>query len=298
MYPSSIPNLGKEKWTTEDFFRKENKIVLAEISPHYSIGMHSHSFYELNIVLNGKGAHYFGNTMFEVNKGNTFIIPPNIKHGYLDGENLEVLNVLFHPNFFKKHLSELCVSHSFNALFRVEPLMRITNVNNYFLNIDDEQYEEIKVIIDLLFGCMSEATYSDITSDCYALLLIVKLCQIHEANKYSKVSDDKSDYYFAKSLTMIYEQYQEKITIESLCEIAHMSRSSYLNKFSNLFGTTPLKLLNSWRIEISKALLSNTAFSVTEIAQKTGFYDSSHFNRAFLSETKITPSEYRKTYER
>lgn len=54
------------------------------------------------------------------------------------------------------------------------------------------------------------------------------------------------------SLSLIYCNYSEKVTIERLAGTALMSRSAYLKKFSEIFGTTPGCLLLDRRITAAK----------------------------------------------
>lgn len=46
------------------------------------------------------------------------------------------------------------------------------------------------------------------------------------------------------------------------------------------------------KIEYAKTLLSEELYSFTEVATKLGYYDYSHFYKAFLLETGVRPTEY------
>ena len=54
------------------------------------------------------------------------------------------------------------------------------------------------------------------------------------------------------------------------------------------------KYVNLLRINKSKKMLETTAKSVTEIALECGYSSLRSFNRTFLAQEKITPTEYKK----
>ena len=70
--------------------------------------------------------------------------------------------------------------------------------------------------------------------------------------------------------------------------------------FSTLFkaetGSNFIKYLQRVRIEQAKTLLKTTKLRIGDIAVAVGYRDLKFFNKIFLSETTVTPSEYRKFY--
>ena len=61
-------------------------------------------------------------------------------------------------------------------------------------------------------------------------------------------------------------------------------------------GTTILKYINDYRLNICKDLLTSTSLSIEEITAKAGFRNRQHLIYAFKNRYDITPSEYRKKY--
>lgn len=58
--------------------------------------------------------------------------------------------------------------------------------------------------------------------------------------------------------------------------------------------TSYRELLQHCRMEMAEYYLAHTEFSLTEVALRVGFADSSGFSKAFSRQYKITPTEYRK----
>ena len=50
------------------------------------------------------------------------------------------------------------------------------------------------------------------------------------------------------------------------------------------------------RIEQAKKLLKTSKMRIADIAEKVGYRDIKFFNKIFVKETTVTPSEYRKFY--
>ena len=73
----------KTYWSHADCFEGEkDEYIKSFVHHNYTIGFHTHSFYELNIVLSGRGEHLIEEMHFEVKRGCVFVIPPNVKHSY------------------------------------------------------------------------------------------------------------------------------------------------------------------------------------------------------------------------
>lgn len=86
----------------------------------------------------------------------------------------------------------------------------------------------------------------------------------------------------------------EKLTIEEMAKIAHLSPSHFVRIFKEEIGDTPIEYLNHVRMERVKKLLLADERSITEIALECGFNNPSYLSTRFYKQYKLTPSEYRK----
>ena len=60
---------------------------------HNQRALHKHDFIELAIVLASYGVHLIEQTRHPIGPGDTFVIPPNIRHGYADTQSLSLINI-------------------------------------------------------------------------------------------------------------------------------------------------------------------------------------------------------------
>jgi AraC-like DNA-binding protein len=82
-------------------------------------------------------------------------------------------------------------------------------------------------------------------------------------------------------------------TVESLAEVAGMSRSSFAARFSEAYGSGPMKLLRDLRMHLAASLLTQSELPVKRIAELAGFHSRSAFTRTFESTTGMSPRSFR-----
>ena len=73
------------------------------------------------------------------------------------------------------------------------------------------------------------------------------------------------------------------------------SQRTLNRRFKNAVGLTPIQYLHQKRIELALSLLKGTNLTVEEIATRSGFSETSFFNRVFKRETGAAPRDYRST---
>ena len=82
-------------------------------------------------------------------------------------------------------------------------------------------------------------------------------------------------------------------SVESLADVAGMSRSSFAAWFSDAYGSGPMQLLRDLRMHLAASLLTQTELPVKRIAELAGFQSRSAFTRTFESATGMSPRSFR-----
>lgn len=316
MYPEQLPSQAFYSYTNSYVFSHPTDRIHGFIMKDYSIDMHVQEFIEINLVTQGTGMHYLENRRIAARRGDVFIIPPHMPHGYVGGKGFDVYHVLISNQFMEKYMADLRMLDSFFILFRAEPLMRNHTSEPLHLTLSDEQFEELEPLLNAIYQYSAPRNPADsIFCNSNALMLITSLCRIYTKNNISgsmiqdtpgtesggtstvqsllpQASDE--DEAFLHTLAMIHEKYYEKLSITQLAKTAQLSRSSFLRRFQEVCHMPPAKYLTRRRIEAAQYMLSNTVLSVSEIAIRTGFYDAAHFSRIFSAEVGFSPGQYRK----
>lgn len=84
------------------------------------------------------------------------------------------------------------------------------------------------------------------------------------------------------------------LRIETLAAQVDISAVYFRKLFARQYGLSPKQYLQKLRMEKARELLESDLFSVTDIAEKTGFGSVYHFCRSFKDYNGCTPLEYQK----
>lgn len=96
-----------------------------------------------------------------------------------------------------------------------------------------------------------------------------------------------------RAMIYISRHFNEPLTLEAVASHVHLHPSYFSTVFKQSTGSSFKEHLNMLRIEESKRLLSNTDFSIIDIAIAVGFEDQSYFSKVFKKYTGSTPKQFR-----
>lgn len=95
------------------------------------------------------------------------------------------------------------------------------------------------------------------------------------------------------AIVAMHDSPQQDWSLESLADVAGMSRSVFASSFRETVGSTPGAYLQRWRIGLAqKALLGGR--SIKLIAQEVGYGSEAALSRAFKAHAGNSPREWRK----
>ncbi len=107
---------------------------------------------------------------------------------------------------------------------------------------------------------------------------------------------EKSNRIINRLIDFINEHYSEEISLEMLCEAAGGLSEQYLCRlFKQHIGMRPIEYVLKKRIGIARSYLETTDLPINDIAQMTGFNNTSYFYRNFKKFTGTSPLSYRQT---
>ena len=94
---------------------------------------------------------------------------------------------------------------------------------------------------------------------------------------------------FAPVMEHIRKNLTSAISLEQLCRMAGMSKSSFYTAFTREFGITPKQLVIRERVAYARRLLLDDKLSIKEACYAAGFSDTNYFIRIFKKTEGITP---------
>lgn len=237
--------------------------------------IHTHDFSELFYVVSGKGSFIVGSNQFEVGADDMVIVNANVEHTETsyEGNPLEYVVLGIEGLSFFDSSSE---ENSFSFF-------------NY-----RTQRRELLMFFETLVAEMEvkQSGYDRLSQNMLEIILIL-LSRTSDIN-YSLTDLQKANKECAKIKRYIDSNFKDKVTLDELAEMSHISKYYLVHNFSKTYGTSPINYLIEKRVEESKYLLSSTNYSLSQIAQIAGFSSLSYFSQSFKKTEGCSPIEFRK----
>ena len=235
-----------------------------ENSDKWNFTKHSHSYIELIFYLEGKAGVEVGGYYIDASIYDTIVHPANCMHlDDLSGERKREIICL------GVDIPELVIERSLLLHERSSELRDLFQMIFY----EEKRKEQDPYIMEYLLK---------------ALLTIVM--------RQAQLSED-SNRFLREVIPYIHEHFSEKITLDELAELEHISKSYLLRRFKQYTGMTIISYINHVRVETAKQLLIDSDCNVSEIAYQVGFESPKYFHRVFKSETGEPPAAFRKAYK-
>ena len=176
---------------------------------------------------------------------------------------------------FTKH------TKSFQGVFSLSPQAYI-HINELLLLIGAETYSQS----DGFWTCRIRRWLLQVLNYIYDMYVDRRKLKFYEIEEINNPITLCTEY--------IQANYDKDITLNDLCSIANLNRTSLNEKFKQQMSCTCMDYLINYRLKISQELLSNTNMNLEEIAEHCGFKYSSYFTKQFTKRLGISPSVYRK----
>ncbi|WP_428330868.1 AraC family transcriptional regulator [Mucilaginibacter sp.] len=243
-------------------------------------------------MLRGKKVmHLFDQPGFDYLPGETVIVPPNITMTIdfpeasasqpsqctaLAINHLEIMNTLdfLNENYPRED----------NRIWKL-------NYNQFhFFN----NYELAQLINKLIRISTGDALTKDVLANLTLKELLIRIMQMQNLHDVSDhMHELSSGSRFAFVLEYIKVHLTDKLNIDSLSQMAFMSKASFFRAFKYELGISPVDYIIRERVQLAKQLMNNPYNSISEACFKAGFNNLNYFSRAFKKTEGITPSLYR-----
>lgn len=273
MYPEKLEfDLDHGYFSEKEYFEGNFNYIHTYLHTDYKNVMHTHQFYEINIIVKGEGRHYIADTSMDTGVGDVFVIPPGVAHGYYSEGKMNIFHVLIKNDFLKDYAEELSQIDGFDILFNIEPQLRQSNRKSINLkagaHIISSFEEELERMIEI------EKSGRYVYLNAVAMAFICRLCEQMKTAVF-----DLSDGEAVKLMAFIHNNLEAKLSLKTLCDYAHMSAPTLHRRFKALTGQAPMAYVLSCRVQKAKRLAEEGQLKKTEIAHLCGFYDLAHMNK-------------------
>ncbi|MDY0290498.1 MAG: AraC family transcriptional regulator [Sphaerochaeta sp.] len=277
----------------EGLFFKENslKVKVMLRDPEIPYSLHSHDFYELVVVVSGKGEHLSRGPGRPLGEGSVLFVTPGVEHGYDKIDNLKLYNILIGREVFSKEISDLSEMPGFKTFFmQGEENIPIYKLNSYQLTETVFLLKEIKAESERSgFGKGSAAmAYAKI------LQLVIKIARIHNPKAQGTVRTTAQR--LQPVMHFIEQNLDRALTLEELVAVANMSASTLNRQFKAYTGWAPVAFHIHRRIAYACSLILKHEMSVEQLSEATGFSDGNYFSRQFRAHMHMSPQQYKRLW--
>lgn len=124
---------------------------------------------------------------------------------------------------------------------------------------------------------------------CDIWLLLLQFCWNQPANPKKEIREER----LRQMLKFIHDEYRRNLSLEDICNSAHISKTECCRCFQQTLQMTPFDYLSFYRVSVAADQLRQTNRTITQIALDTGFRSNSYFGKVFRNYIGKTPLQYR-----
>lgn len=101
-----------------------------------------------------------------------------------------------------------------------------------------------------------------------------------------------------KAQEFIETNYQEKITVDELCDKLGIGRRTFERRFKKATNNSVVEYMQRVKVEAAKKQLENGRKTVSEVMYEVGYTDTKAFRDVFKKITSMSPVDYRSKYNK
>ena len=288
--PETIPEVFEDSFF---FDLSNNDSIVVQKHERYSPAIeHSHTFFELSYVYDGKCSQTISGRAIEMRTGDFCVIPPGIKHSISVFDDTIVINIMLRRDTLHSMFYSFLNTPNILSSFFLNNIYA-KKANDYIMFHTGSDEGIATSLIWMLTESLNrqEYHYQAITNT--LLLDFYLIIRNYSESVQMPLFDSRIDVQRYALIQYIQENYKE-VTLSDLSEKFHYSNEYTSRLIKELTGMTYTEILRTVRIERSQDLLANSTMSVATIAEAVGYDTTEHYIRQFKKHTKMTPSAYRK----
>ncbi|MCQ2428310.1 MAG: AraC family transcriptional regulator [Clostridia bacterium] len=113
------------------------------------------------------------------------------------------------------------------------------------------------------------------------------------SNRHTKLNIPARYRRLLPAIRYIEKNLDKNISTETLAQMCFMSESYFRVCFRNYIGSSPVNYRNRLRVEKASELLRSPLWTLPQIIETLGFYDSAHFRKMYKKYYGYSPTEQR-----
>lgn len=252
---------------------------------------HFHEEYELTYIVKSTGVRYVGNSMETFDNDDLVMVGSNLPHCWKtigeQTEDVECIVIQWREDLLKNWLDKEEIKYIKDLLKRSQRGIRFSKsfaieIKEMLLKmVELQSFERLILFLQVLQKLSLSKDFELLAGPNFTNSLSYK-----ESKRINVVYD------------YLKEHYLEKITLDDISDVMNMSNDTFSRFFKKTFNCSFFSFLNEYKISIACKMLIDTDLSVSEVGYKTGYNNLTFFHRQFHKHMGMSPSKYRKSYQR
>jgi AraC-like DNA-binding protein len=266
--------------------------IFSRVKKEFNFPLHFHEEYELNLIINAKGAkRIVGDSIEEIEDMELVLVGPNLSHVWLThnctSEEITEVTIQWHKDFFDEKMLKRNQLNFIRRMFDrsikgiLFPKETVELVYKRILAIDQMQgFDSVLELMSILHQ-LSSAKSMRVLSD-------------------ATFSNDQILNYNSRRIDKAFEfmnaNFHKPVTLKDISKLVSMTEVSFSRFIRKRTGNTFIDSLNEIRLGHATRMLIETTHSIGEISYNCGFNNISNFNRFFKKKKQCTPKEFRESF--
>ena len=258
----------------EHYIGTSSEISVSRRINKESFDVHWHDFFEIEVILGGKGRQNLNGTEYILEKGYVYLLTPTDYHDVTPDKELDIFNIMFH---------ETMLSDEFLYMLS-------SNKNNLIFKFDGEEFEKINALCGVL-----EKEYnanSDFKENYIKSIMECLMIHIFREVSLKEKKPGKRTTQIQKAIQYINIHFKDNPSLGETASVVNSNPNYFSQKFKEETGKSYTEYLTERKLSYAKKLLKSGRFSVTEICFASGFSSISNFLRVFKEQTRMSPTQY------
>ena len=274
------------------YVRHAEKICIDDSNKSEFVASYDHI---ILYTLSGNATIYIDKQIYNLTRGTILIIKPGSFYAFSDESKSEIISIHFdwsnensiERGFYLEPVSK----EKFNPR-KICETFTIDDEECFNVELFSEELTNMEETFKLILSEFNRAKkYFDFRVSCY---LISVLIEISRRTKNIKTIVCTNDDTGRAVLEYIHQNISQNISVENLSE-QFKFHSTYINILVKKLTGYPIhKYIMVRRISKAIELLQYSDMRISEIAEKVGFPDASHFSKVFKQHMGKSPREFRK----
>jgi AraC family transcriptional activator of pobA len=251
-------------------------------------------FYKITFITKNSGRLRYGQDYYDYNEGSMLFLAPNQMVGTTEyNRNTYAYLLLIHPDFFLGHpLAQKIKQYNYFSYTVNEALHLSNQEKDIVLSVYDMLEQELNSRVDEFSQevviAQIELLLSYVNRFYKRQFITRKAANNDILQKTERILDD----YYHSQQSLIHGI----PTVQFLSEQLNLSPGYLSDVLRSAIGRNAQQYIHLKLIEKAKEKLSTTGLSVSEIAYDLGFEHPQSFSKLFKSKTKMSPVEFRSSF--